>query len=237
MPNAPRPRTEGHRCFRRRSFEPPPETTAHYESSLCYMRLPHHLVANPLFQFSVADELISSLGERATPVDIDKIRRLVALGLPPLINEETLAALLGINVGLVWSFLNRPDKHYRKFEIPKGRGFRSIVAPKVGIKVVQTWLAFHLSRIYAYPDHVFGFVPGRSHIDAAMRHCGADWVYSVDIQDFFPSTSQASVQSALNDAGYDLETANFVARMCSLGGRLPQGAPSSPVLSKSPTEN
>lgn len=231
MPNAPRSRTEGRRCFRRRSFEPPPETTALYESSLCYMRLPHYLIENPLFQFSNADELLSSLGDRASVADAERIRLLVAANLPPIVSEEALAVMLGVNVGLVWSLINRPGRHYRKFEIPKGRGFRSILAPKVAIKVVQTWLAFHLARNYECPNHVFGFVAGKSHIDAAVRHCGADWAYSVDIENFFPSTPQASVEASLVRAGYDAISASLVARLCCLAGCLPQGAPTSPVLS------
>lgn len=231
MPDAPRPWTEGRRCFRRRSFEPPPKTTALYERNLCYMRLPHELVENPLFQFHAVDELLAAMGERVTPQDAIRIRRLSELGLPPIVSEDALAALIGINPGIVWSFLKRPSRHYRTFSVPKGRGQRILVAPKVGIKIVQTWLAFHLSRSYQAPDHVFGFVRGRSHIGAATAHIGADWAYSVDIENFFPSTPELLVRKALLRVGYDQSSAELIAKLCSLNGRLPQGAPTSPTLS------
>ena len=231
MPNAPRPWTEGRRCFRRRSFEPPPETTALYERILCYMRLPHDLVESPLFQFREVDELLAALGDRSTPQDAVRIRHLIGLGLPPIASADALAAMIGLNAGIVWSFLKRPNRHYRTFSIPKGRGQRDLVAPKVGIKIVQTWIAFHLSRAYQAPDHVFGFVRGKSHTGAALCHTGANWAYSVDIEDFFPSTPIVSVRDALLALGYDPQSADLIATLCTLNGRLPQGAPTSPTLS------
>ncbi|MBK5163958.1 reverse transcriptase family protein [Paraburkholderia domus] len=142
-----------------------------------------------------------------------------------------LATMFGINPGLIWSFENRPRQHYRSFSIPKGRTTRQIDAPRVALKLVQKWLSVHLSRAFQPAEHVYGFVSNRSHVQAAARHVGARWVFSVDIQDFFPSTPVDLVAESLQTIGFGHEGARLLSRLACLRGALAQGAPSSPVLS------
>ena len=140
--------------------------------------------------------------------------------------------MFGYNEGFVWSLLNRPGRHYRRFEIPKGKMSRTIHAPRVGLKTIQKWLATHLQRNWKNHDAVFGFVPGRSHLDAAHQHLGAAWIVSIDVKDFFPSTSTARVSSALSDLGYhDLFSKRAIVSLTCLAGGLAQGSPCSPILS------
>ncbi|SDI56677.1 Reverse transcriptase (RNA-dependent DNA polymerase) [Salipiger marinus] len=149
----------------------------------------------------------------------------------PITSKEVLATMFGVNPGIVWSFINKPDRHYRKFSIPKGKGKRSILAPKVGLKVIQKWISYQLQGKARFPDHVFGFVPGRSHIDAAVRHTSARWVYSIDLEDFFPSTPRSLIASSLCSFGYDFKSSELISKLSCYDGGLAQGAPSSPVLS------
>ena len=195
------------------------------------MRLPHHLLESPLFLFQEAEDLIMALGERVTAEEAAQIQHLAAAGLPPIVSEDALASMLGVNSGLIWSFVNRSRKHYRRFEIPKGRETRLIVAPRVGLKIIQKWLSVHLARQYEPADHVYGFVSGRSHIDAARIHVGAQWAYSVDITDFFGTTPMGLVAASLERLGFPNTAAELGAKLTCLDGVLAQGAPSSPVLS------
>jgi len=127
--------------------------------------------------------------------------------------------------------VNRQARHYRTFEIPKGTGLRSITAPRVALKVIQKWLSVRLQAIYQRPAHVFGFIPGLSHIDAAARHLNASWVLNFDIENFFPSTPELLVQGSLRQIGYAETGAALVARLACFQRHLAQGAPTSPVLS------
>lgn len=196
------------------------------------MRLPHLLLDSQYFMFSSVTELSAALGDLVASAEIAEVERLASLGLPPVSSRSVLATMLGINPGLIWSFEYRPVKHYRVFTIPKGkRGRREIIAPKVAIKVVQKWLSVQLQRVYVPPKHVFGFVPGRSHIEAAQQHRLSRWIYSVDIKDFFPSTPLEIVAAAFQNIGYGEEASQILARLCCYNGRLAQGAPSSPVIS------
>jgi hypothetical protein len=139
--------------------------------------------------------------------------------------------MLGLNTGLIWSLEHRTHRYYRNFMIPKGKGFRQIAAPKIALKIIQKWIATQLERLYSPQEHVFGFVAGRSHIAAASKHCGARWVLSLDIKDFFPSTPQFVIQAVFTNLGYGRVGADVLSSLCCLHGVLPQGAPSSPVLS------
>ena len=195
------------------------------------MRLPHHLLESLLFLFTKDRELIIALGSRVTPLEKREIRRLSKKGLPPVTSVHTLSTMIGINPGIVWSFVNRARKHYRIFTIPKGKKERIVVAPRVGLKIIQKWLAHHISIAACPLPHVFGFVRGKTHIDAAFQHRHAEWAFSVDITNFFPSTPADSVVQAFKKLGYNNDALQLLAALTCLNGFLPQGAPTSPVLS------
>lgn len=195
------------------------------------MRLPQHLLNSPYFVFETDGELIGALGETITAEELAEIRRLSAMKLPPATSRHALAAMLGVNPGLIWSLENRTRLHYRHFTIPKGRGVRDIYAPRIALKIVQKWLSWHLQKSFVPPDHVYGFVPGKSHIGAAAIYCNSKWVFSTDISDFFPSTPYFKVCDALKGIGYNDQSSQLLTKLCCLRDVLSQGSPASPVLS------
>lgn len=195
------------------------------------MRLPQHLSESPFFSFSAEKDFRNAVASVVDIQELERIDVLLAAGHMPVTSKEVLATMLGVNPGIIWSFINKPGRYYRRFSIPKGKGKREILAPKVGLKVIQKWFAVQLQRKAKFPDHVFGFVPGISHIDAATQHTDAAWVYSVDLENFFPSTTESWVSTSLRLFGYDFDSADLITSLCCYGGALAQGAPSSPVLS------
>lgn len=195
------------------------------------MRLPQPLLDSPCFLFSSVAELSRAMGDDLADEEHVEMLRLAALGLPPITSTAALATMIGINQGLLWSLLARPRRYYRTFWIPKGSGSRRIDAPKIALKIIQKWLACQIAATYQVPKHVFGFVQGRSHVDAAKRHLGCKWVLSLDIENFFPSTTEAFVVQSLERAGYSTLSAKLLSRLMCLDGGLAQGAPTSPVMS------
>lgn len=199
--------------------------------ALLSMRLPHPLLSNSLFQFSRISELLAALSGEINDAEEAEIRRLFDQGLPPITSVNALSAMFGFNPGFIWSLLNKKDKYYRHFKIPKGKGHRVIQAPRVGLKLIQKWISLRLAECWTAEDYVFGFVSGRSHVDAAAAHCGANWVFSCDIENFFPSTPQQMVKKSLAGLGYGDSAATIISDICCYQGFLAQGSPASPLLS------
>ena len=159
------------------------------------------------------------------------VERLIDAGYPPAVSVRVLSCLFGFSASFVGALSERPERYYRTFLIRKGRKQRKIHAPRVGLKVVQKWLGCHLARALSFDDCVYGFVAGRSAPLAAAVHCGARWVYSLDIADFFPTTSAQRVAAAIEGIGYPSHAASLVSALCCFEGHLAQGSPASPVLS------
>jgi len=63
----------------------------------------------------------------------------------------------------------------------KGKKSERINAPRVALKVNSKWFGFHLAEAIKFDGCVYGFVKGRSASMAATLHCGADWVYSIQL--------------------------------------------------------
>ena len=185
-----------------------------------------------LVAFASVDTLIEALPERTREECEGEIRQLVSVGLAPAASTVTVATLFGVSAEFIGAMTRAPQRYYRRFAIRKGKKIRQIEAPKVALKLIQRWIGAHLASATSLPDCVFGFVPGKPGVtEAAQMHCGARWVYSLDLRDFFPSIAASRVMSALVASGYSQRASNLIARLATLDGRLPQGSPASPVLS------
>ena len=132
-------------------------------------------------------------------------------------------------------------ERYRHFTIPKkGGGERQISAPVKGLKSILFSLNTILQAVYTPSAHAMGFVPGRSVVDNAKMHIGQSYVYNLDLKDFFPSIDKSRVWKRLTLSPMNLSSdlADIVAGLCTMRVEegdsvryvLPQGAPTSPVL-------
>lgn len=135
---------------------------------------------------------------------------------------------------------------YRKFEIPKkSGGVRIIYAPNGNLKWMQLCLNEIFKALYTPSPYAMGFTQGRSIIDNARRHLNQNYVFNIDLSDFFPSIDQARVWKRLQMPPFNFtkEVANVVAGLCAIEmvheiegqdsvktNKLPQGAPTSPLL-------
>lgn len=184
----------------------------------------------PLVLFSTFESYLEALDAETREQDERSLRELYAAGLPPVASTRSLAVMFGFRPQFVGAMRRRPHQYYNVFEIRKGAKKRRIQAPRVAIKIIQKWFGFYFSRAITLPANVFGFVPGRSFIDAASTHCNKDWVFSSDISDFFQTTAQSLVIEQLMKFGYTESASRMLAELNCLSGALAQGSPASPVL-------
>jgi len=102
-------------------------------------------------------------------------------------------------------------KRYAEFKIKKKSGSqRSIHAPVKGLKALQKTLACILQCVYEPHKAAMGFVREKSIVDNAKIHVGSNYVYNIDLKDFFPSIEQARVWKTLQLKPFNLNKASSV---------------------------
>ena len=142
---------------------------------------------------------------------------------------------------------NNEDR-YRVFQIKKKNGkTREIAAPHKRLLEIQTYLNEILKRVYTPSNAANGFVDGRSIITGAKVHVGHNYVLNIDLSDFFPSIEKSRVWKRLTLPPFNCHTniANVIAGLCCIKVEkdgvtkyvLPQGAPTSPILSNAICDN
>lgn len=149
--------------------------------------------------------------------------------------RQDVARILGIKESSLRYFLfkRRPENMYHTFSIQKRNGSnRQISAPQKELKAIQRKLAYVLSCVYEPKICAYGFIPGKSIVGNASQHTKRKLVLNIDLKDFFNQIHFGRVRGMLMKPPYSIgeEAATTIAQLACLNGRLPQGAPSSPVI-------
>ena len=140
-------------------------------------------------------------------------------------------------------------------------GGRRIAVPDPLLMAVQRWIAREILRNRPVHTVSHAYSPGSSIVRCAGRHAGAGWLLKLDIHDFFESIPERRIYRVFREVGYQPLLAFELARLCTrpwtnpseaqrerrsvgnpahrgpkvyarqLTGYLPQGAPTSPMLS------
>ena len=134
---------------------------------------------------------------------------------------------------------------YRSFKIPKrSGGLRQIDAPNDELKraLYDLKMIFEKNFYMSYHTAAFAYVHGRSTIDSVKRHQQnkSRWFLKTDMRHFFPSTSPEFLMKMLcmtfpfcafvQDDWGNRELLEKALSLCFLNGGLPQGTPTSPML-------
>ena len=138
--------------------------------------------------------------------------------------------------------------------------YRVISIPEPRLLRTQSWIAQNILRTATPHRASAAFSPGDNIITAARMHKNARWLIKLDVKNFFESITEVSVYRAFLSLGYQPLVAFELARICTRVrtrpgiernarwrrrsrnhripayiswrlGYLPQGAPTSPVLS------
>ena len=133
-----------------------------------------------------------------------------------------------------WIYRTPEHRRYITFFIPKRAGTpRRIDAPTTNIKILQQKLNQVLQSVYRPKQSVHGFALGKSVKSNADQHVGRRWVLNLDLKDFFPSINFGRVRGMFMGKPYMLpeKVATVLAHLCCYQRSLPQGAPTSPIVS------
>ncbi|MBE9207236.1 RNA-directed DNA polymerase [Nostoc sp. LEGE 06077] len=146
-----------------------------------------------------------------------------------------LADLLNVSYSrLVYHiYVVDPNQRYKTFEISKkSGGVRQISTPVTALKIIQRKLNQVLQAVYEIKPSVHGFVKGKNIVTNAQSHAKKRYVFNIDLKDFFPSINFGRVRGMFMTTPYGLhpEVATVLAQICCHNNQLPQGAPTSPII-------
>lgn len=94
---------------------------------------------------------------------------------------------------------NNAFHRYKQFHIKKKTGgARQITAPKnQSFKLILRYVNMIFKALYMPSAYAMGFTEGRSVVTNANVHKGQNYVFNIDLKDFFPSIEQARVWKRL----------------------------------------
>ncbi len=159
--------------------------------------------------------------------DDELLRRFKALN-----SLDELSDLLELTAQKV-AYYAYKARAYAIFSIPKRRGgMRTISAPSNKLKIVQQKLNHIFRLAYQTKAVVHGFALNKSIVTNAACHSKRLFVLNVDLKDFFDAVNFGRVRGMLMARPYSVgpAAAAVIAQLCTFHGKLPQGAPTSPIL-------
>lgn len=142
---------------------------------------------------------------------------------------------------------NHTKNRYKEFFIrKKSGGFRKITAPKTKTFYMLLSALNEIFKAFYTPSaYAMGFAEGKSVVTNADIHKNHNYVYNIDLKDFFPSITRARLWKRLQMQPFNCskQLAGLFAGLCCMketikdeNGKdivryvLPQGAPTSPII-------
>lgn len=134
------------------------------------------------------------------------------------------------------------ESYYYSFEIPKkSGGYRKIHAPIGVLKIIQKKLS---DCLYNYRDQIckdneinlnisHAFERKKGIISNAVIHKNKRYIINIDLKDFFDSFHFGRVRGYFEKNKYfelPVEVSTIIAQLVCYDGKLPQGAPTSPII-------
>ncbi len=149
-------------------------------------------------------------------------------GKPAGLGMDALARRAGMTVEALTSI--RPA--YREVHIPKRHGGQRVLhVPEPELKLIQRRILRRiLARLKVHP-HAVAYRRGFSIVSHASPHTDRDVVVTLDLKDFFTHTPAERVRDYYRHIGWSKDAAALLTTLTTWEGSLPQGAPTSPILS------
>jgi RNA-directed DNA polymerase len=124
------------------------------------------------------------------------------------------------------------DAYYRYYKIPKKNGkIREIQEPLPNLKSIQHWILFNILYNITSSNYAKAYIKNRGLKDNLKFHKNQEKVFSIDIENFFPTITYDKVYIIFKNVGYSNIISKHLSKLCCLKGTLPQGAPTSPYIS------
>lgn len=146
--------------------------------------------------------------------------------------QREIAALLGETRDDLRRLVTYKDEFIvrQQKEIGKKRKIRNLAYPVGRLRAAHERLKFHLNKV-KQPSYLFSPRKKRGQRDNAAAHVDQDQYLTLDLKQFYPSTSEDMVRRWFRDelGMYD-DVAGLLTLLCTVDGKVSFGSPVTPVL-------
>ncbi len=182
--------------------------------------------------FPFIESINPPLSEEDNNLQFTSFKILKKNNLPYIFNVDHLADQIEISRPQFRLFIKNKKTAYSSFKVPKKNGgLRSIDAPSKTMKLIQRWILNNILYKLNAGIYAHGFVRDKSIATNASVHVGQKLILGIDIKDFFPSITLKRIEGLFRSVGYNSEISHTLSEICAFNWRLPQGAPTSPMIS------
>lgn len=162
-------------------------------------------------------------------------RKIVDRNSVVIYDQKHFSKLVGYDYGYILELSSNIENNYKEYSIPKKRGgVRKLEEPYPDLKDIQSWILRNVlvpaSKKMVSPV-AKAFIPKKNIRDNARFHKNHNIIVALDVEDFFSNIQYGSVYEIYRTIGYSKAVATLFAKLCTYNGYLPQGAPTSPMLS------
>jgi len=172
------------------------------------------------------------LSKRSIQHCLDYAEVLISHNVPIIYNPSHLSSLVGYKKEYLKKAALHTSYFYRNFEITKKNGKkRPIAEPLPSLKEIQIWILENILEKVEVSPFAKAYKPKTSLIENLKFHKNQPKVFTLDLENFFPSIKMEWVEKVFLELGYSKMVSNLLAKLCTKDSALPQGAPTSPYLS------
>ena len=146
--------------------------------------------------------------------------------------QRDIAALLGETRDELRRLVNYKDQFIVRRQITTGKNgkVRDLAYPVARLRAAHERLKFHLNKV-KQPSYLFSPRKNRGQRDNAALHLDQDQYLTLDLKQFYPSTSEDMVRRWFrDDLGMYDDVAGLLTLLCTIDGKVSFGSPVTPVL-------
>lgn len=148
---------------------------------------------------------------------------------------ENLASIFGMSYKELSQIIYKLPFEYRYtcFKIYKKNGSQRIISkPNKKLKEIQKIISEVMNDIYRPRPSVHGFVKERSVVTSAEKHLSKQCILNIDLEKFFDSIHFGRIKHLFMAYPFNCseEVSTILAHILCHDNKLPQGAPSSPII-------
>ena len=146
---------------------------------------------------------------------------------------KTLEKDLGVSAKVLYTLSNQINRHYRSVEIPKSDGgTRKLSVPDPLLKSVQRKISEVILSRMDVSSYARAYSYGDSPLKNASSHVNKKEIFKLDIRKFFDHVTYPLIKERVFTTDRFSESNRILlSLLCMYDESLPQGAPTSPVIS------